>query len=563
MYDLIVIGGGVNGTGIARDAALRGYRTLLVEKRDVAAGSSGANSGMIHGGVRYLRYDRSVSEMACIDSGYIQRIAPHLLFRIPFLFPVGSKDPAHPSLVDRGMRWGVEVYLGIYDDYQPHKRGKPSAVLSAEEAYRLEPGMRRELIGAVSFDEWGIDPFRLCAANLVSAREAGCDVRLYHRVVSFLRGERGRVVGVELRDERTGKLEGHHGKVVFNATGPWSPRVAALAGVTVKIRPGKGVHLTLDRRVSNYGIICRTVDGRDIFVMPHEQTSIIGTTDDDYYGDPDDLRVTEDEVKYLWEAACHTLPGVAEARILRAWAGVRPTLYEYSRSEDALSREHEVYDHADQGAAGLYTMVGGKLASYRIMSEEAVDKVERGLGVQHRACTTHERSLPGGDRFPDVEALAKECGLPEPTVSRIAYRHGRLAEEICRMAREEPALAAEVCRCEQVIAAELVFSIRNEEATRLVDLRRRTRVGMGPCQGATCTHRAALVLAHERGLSPAELRRELYDLLHVRWKGKRPVLDGDALALEELSRGANFTTGALGRAPRADGLPRVRNGAPE
>ena len=116
MYDLIVIGGGVNGTGIARDAAQRGYRTLLLEKRDVAAGSSGANSGMIHGGVRYLRYDRSVTELACIDSGYIQRIAPHLLFRIPFLFPIHARDPQHPGLVERGLRYGVEVYLGMYDD---------------------------------------------------------------------------------------------------------------------------------------------------------------------------------------------------------------------------------------------------------------------------------------------------------------------------------------------------------------------------------------------------------------------------------------------------------------
>jgi glycerol-3-phosphate dehydrogenase len=556
LYDLIVIGGGVNGTGIARDAAQRGLRTLLVEKRDVAAGSSGANSGMIHGGVRYLRYDRAVTELACIDSGYIQRIAPHLLFRIPFLFPVRAKDPAHPTFRERLLRYGVEVYLGTYDLFQVHKRGKESAPLAAEEAYALEPALTRDLLGAVGFDEWGIDPFRLCAANAVSARDHGADLLTYARVTGLVRDAGGRVAGVEVRDEASGRTARFAGKVVFNAGGPWAPRIAALAGVELRIRPGKGVHLTLDRRVSNYGVICRTVDGREIFVMPHEDTSIVGTTDDDYYGDPDDLRVGEDEVKYLLEAAEGTLPSVARARVLRAWAGVRPTVYEYGKPEDALSREHELHDHARQGAPGLLSIVGGKLASYRIMSEEAVDLVERTLGIEHRPCRTHLEPLPGGERFPDVAALAKAYRIPAPTVARIAYRHGRNAEAIGELADREPALRATVCRCEGVIAAELAYSIRHEEARRLLDLRRRTRLAMGPCQGTECAAAAAALFARERDLSPAEHRRELYDLLLVRWKGKRPVLDGVALAQEELSAGAYLGTGALAAEPMAPAYPR-------
>lgn len=562
LYDLIVIGGGVNGTGIARDAAQRGLKTLLVEKRDVAAGSSGANSGMIHGGVRYLRYDRAVTELACIDSGYIQRIAPHLLFRIPFLFPVRAKDPAHPTFRERLLRYGVEVYLGTYDLFQVHKRGKESAPLTAEEAYALEPSISRDLLGAVSFDEWGIDPFRLCAANVVSAQAHGADVLTYARVTAFSRGAGGRVTGVEVRDEASGRTAHFAGRVVFNAGGPWAPRIAGLAGLDLKIRPGKGVHLTLDRRVSNYGVICQTVDGRDIFVMPHEQTSIIGTTDDDYYGDPDDLRVTEDEVKYLWQAAVRTLPSVAEARVLRAWAGVRPTVFEYGTLEDALSREHELHDHGREGAPGLLSIVGGKLASYRIMSEEAVDLVERTLGIEHRPCRTHLEPLPGGERFPDVAGLAQAYRIPEPIVARLAYRHGRNAEEICELADRDPVLRAPVCRCEGVIGAELVWSIRHEEARRLVDLRRRNRLAMGPCQGTECAATAAALFARERDLSPAEHRRELYDLLLVRWKGKRPVLDGAALAQEELAAGAYLGTGALAAEPMAPPYPRPPPVAP-
>lgn len=560
MYDLIVIGGGVNGTGIARDAAMRGLKTLLVEKRDFAAGSSGANSGMIHGGVRYLRYDRSVTELACIDSGYIQRIAPHLLFRIPFLFPLRADDPADPTLAERFLRYGVEVYLGLYDVYQPHKCGKESVVLEAEEAYELEPALARDLIGAVSFDEWGIDPFRLCAANAISAKRHGAELLTYAQVKGFRRESSGRVSGVEVFDESTGKTSLHEARAVVLACGPWTPKVAKLAGVEVKIRPGKGVHLTLDRRVSNYGVICKTVDGRDIFVMPHEQSSIIGTTDDDFYGDPDDLRVTEDEVAYLWEAATRSVPSVREARILRAWAGVRPTVYEYGKLEDALSREHEIRDHAADGAPGLLSLVGGKLASYRIMSEEVVDAVEKSLGIPHRPCTTHIEPLPGGERFPDVAALAKEHGIPESTVARIAYRHGAEAERICALAEETPSLRTPICRCEGVIAAELVWSIRHEEGRRLLDLRRRNRLAMGQCQGSDCATAAAAVLARELELSPAQERRELYDLLQVRWKGKRVVLDGGGLAQEELSRsihlGAEGLAGVeLGRSAPASREP--------
>jgi len=165
LFDVIIIGGGVNGTGIARDAAMRGLKTLMLEKKDVASGASGANSGMIHGGIRYLRYDRKVTELSCIDSGYIQRIVPHLLFRIPFIAPLTAEDVEHPSFRERFLAYGTEVYFGAYDLYQPYKGGLPSVHLSPEEVYELEPGLRRNLIGAMTMDEWGIDPWRLCSLS--------------------------------------------------------------------------------------------------------------------------------------------------------------------------------------------------------------------------------------------------------------------------------------------------------------------------------------------------------------------------------------------------------------
>jgi len=543
-FDLIIIGGGVNGTGIARDAAMRGLKTLMLEKKDIASGASGANSGMIHGGIRYLRYDRKVTELSSIDSGYIQRIVPHLLFRIPFIAPLTAADVEHPSFRERFLAYGTEVYFGAYDLYQPLKRGLPSVHLEPEEVYELEPGLRRNLIGAMTMDEWGIDPWRLCVLNAISAQQHGAIVLTYTQVLGLLRGPRGEVEGVQARDQRTGQHSEYRGKLIINVAGAWAPKIAALAGASVRMRPGKGVHLTLDRRLSNYGIIASAVDGRQIFVMPHEQTSIIGTTDTDYYGDPDDLRVTQDEVAYLMEGIESAVPGIREARVLRAWAGIRTTLYEYGKIGDELSRDHAIYDHEQEGAKNFLTLIGGKLASYRAQSEELTDLVCARLDCS-APCRTHLEALPGGQSFPDTSDLAAQYRIPEPTIGRMAYRHGANAIKICELADAQPALRAPLCRCEQTSYAEAVYCLREENVRRLTDLRRRCRVGMGPCQGARCAGAAAALFAKERDLSAAEAHRELLDFVGARFRGKRPVLDGEQMAEEELNRGNYLTVGNL------------------
>jgi glycerol-3-phosphate dehydrogenase len=545
-FDLLVIGGGVNGTGIARDASMRGLATMLVEKKDFAAGSSGANSGMIHGGIRYLMDDPQVTRLACLDSGYIQKIAPHLLFRIPFLYPVLPTRPGAPTLKDRAFLYGAETYFEAYDRYQPLKNGKPHTRLTDAELHELEPGIADGTMGAVTMDEYGIDPFRLCTLNARSAAAHGAEIRNHAQVTRFLR-EGASVVGAAVTDVRTGATEEVRARAVFNAGGPWAPKIAELAGVTVRIRPGKGVHLTLDRRLSNYGIICKAVDNRDVFVMPHEDSSIIGTTDDDFYGDPDELSVSQDEIEYLLQAVEHTFPTVRKARILRAWAGVRPTLYKYGPLEDALSRDHAITDHEADGAPGFYSIVGGKLASFRAMAEEAVDLVARKLG-NTQPCTTHKVALPGGEATAAAaEALAREHDVPPFAAARLAYRHGAEAERVLALAEEDPDLRALACSCEGVALAELSFALREEFADSLTDLRRRCRLAMGVCQGARCAGTAAALLARERSLEHAAALREARALLDERWKGNRPVLAGEALAQAELLQGTYGATGALFR----------------
>ena len=542
-YDVVVLGGGVNGTGTARDLALRGQSVLLLEKADLACGASGANSGMIHGGIRYMLSDRKVTELACRDSGYIQRIAPHLLFRIPFLMPFTSRRE-EATLVERATWYATEVYVGTYDQYQPLKRGKPSTRLTAEELYELEPALRPGLSGAVTFDEWGIDSHRLCVANALSARAHGADVRTWTEAREVLT-EGGRVTGVRFRDALSGEVGEARAGVVYNATGAWSPRLARRNGLRVPMRPGKGVHLTLDRRFSNYGITCTAVDGRQMFLMPHENESIIGTTDDDYYGDPDDLEATHDEVEYLLEGVEALVPGVRRARVSRAWCGLRTTLYEYGKNEDALSREHAFLDHADEGAAGLLSIVGGKLASYRAQSEEAADLVVRRLDRAAPASRTHLEPLPGGETMPDVAALSARHRVAAPVVARIVYRHGARAADVLRLCDDDPRLRLVLCREEGILAAEVVHCVRHELVRRLQDLRRRCRLAVGACGGLDCARTAAQLAGRELGWSADQIRAELADLLEQGWRERRAVLDGHQLAQEELLRGAHQGVGRL------------------
>ena len=544
-FDVVVIGGGVNGTGVARDAAMRGLKVMLIEKRDFACGSSGANTGMIHGGLRYMLEDPGVTKLACIDSGYIQRIAPHLLFRIPFIYPLEwRKGRSDRSLGEYAYNYGREVFFGAYDRYQPFKNGKSHTKLSKAEALALEPGLSPRMHGALTIDEYGIDPFRVCALNVKSAEKHGALARTYAQVVDFTRGPGGEVTGVRVQDLHTRAIDEISARIVLNAGGPWASRIAKLAGVEVKMRPGKGVHITLDRRLSNYGIFADAVDGRQLFAIPHESSTIIGTTDDDYYGDPDDIPITQDDIEYLLQGLERSFPKIREARVLRAWAGVRNTAYEWGPFEDDLSREHLLLDHEKDGAANFYSFVGGKLASFRAQAQDVTNTLCAKLGRGDR-CRTHEVPLPGGESTPDAVELAMAFEAPSYSVQRMVYRYGADAVKILELTKDDPSLAAPVCPCEGTTGAEIVHSIRKEHAEHLVDLRRRCRLAMGSCQGARCILPAANLLARERGLTPSQTQGEMLSLLSERWKGNRAVASGSGLAQAELTMGTFFTVGHL------------------
>jgi glycerol-3-phosphate dehydrogenase len=510
--DVIVIGGGVNGTGVARDCALRGLKVSLFERNDIAFGASGNSSGMIHGGPRYLTHDPEVTYTSCLDSGHIQRVAPHLLFRIPFLVPVFGGTDLRSKLTLAS----YDAFFELYDRYQPLKRGKPHVRLTASELGTLEPGLVGGAIGGVTFDEWGIDGVRLCVGNVVDTIEHGGSVRAHCTVEQVLRRTDGSVSGVRYRDRLSGETGSVTARVVVNATGAWAPLTATIAGLEpahARIRPGKGIHVFLDRRLTNYAIITNAIDGRQVFLLPWQNMSVLGTTDDDYYGDLDDVVATHDEVRYLFQAVARVFPSIVEARAIGTWGGVRPTLWGWGMNEDRLSRDHAIIDHAAHGADGLFSMVGGKLASYRIFAEEMTDVLAQRFGIAARA-QTHVLALPGGDEAIDPMQLASTSRIEPLAAARLEYRHGSRALRVVDRIHRNRAEARVVCSCEPVLEAEVRYVVEHELARTVDDVARRTRLGLGACGGMRCAGACGQIIADATGQAPEAGRRMSVEFLH-------------------------------------------------
>ncbi len=520
VHDVIVVGGGVTGAGVARDLALRGVSVLLLEKSDWGAGTSGSSSWMIHGGPRYLEFDWATTQRSSQDAGYIVDIARHLVHRVVFLIPV---LPGDKNNLER-----METAMEVYDRFQPLKHANPHARLTKAEALRLEPGLTPELVGAVTMEEWGVDPHRLVWANVLDAVEHGARCLNHARVTSFVR-DGASVIGV--RYVRDGAEVEARASVVVNAAGPWAPEVAGMGGQEVRLRPAKGIHVVYDRRISNFSISAESIDGRDLLLVPHGPITIVGTTDDDYYGDLDEVDVRADEVDYLLQGIERVFPPIREYRPVRATTGVRPTLHRWRLYEDDLSRRYQVFDHP--AAPGLLTITGGKLSMYRAMAEETADAVCTRLGVQNK-CSTFYTRLPGSEEeTPKAADVAAEFGMTDLSAARLLRRHG------CRgsgVLAEDARHGRVVCRCDALSEAELAFAARHEQVRTLADAFRRVGLASGPCAGAACLDRAAEVVGRELGWSVSQRQEAVHDYLAAAWLSRAPLLDTRGWAQEEMAR---------------------------
>jgi len=290
----------------------------------------------------------------CRGSGVIQKIAPHLVFRIPYLHLITK------PVDEKGLEKLIKMYKFL-DYFHKMKNTHPHTYLSKEDALKLEPNLNKDaFFGAFYTEEWGVDVFRLVVETALSAKEHGAEIRTYTKVIDVLR-EGDEVVGVKVRDVFSGRVEGIRASMVVNAAGVWAPIIARMAGVEYRLRPTKGVHVLLDRRIMNFGIIAEAIDGHYLVLLPHENTMMLGDTHDDYFGDPDDVKPTFDEVEYLLRSMERFVPKIRDARVIRAMAGLRPLLYRWGAPESDITRRDEIVDHEERDRLkGFITIGGGK-----------------------------------------------------------------------------------------------------------------------------------------------------------------------------------------------------------
>lgn len=515
-FDVIIIGGGATGAGVARDCALRGIRALLLERFDIATGATGRNHGLLHSGARYAVTDRESAEECIRENMILRRIASHCVDETDGLFISLPED-------------GLEFQAKFVDACRA--AGIRADIIDPKEALLLEPSANPAMIGAVRVPDGSVDPFRLTAANVLDAKAHGAEVLTYHEVLDLIR-EQDRIVGVKVLDRKTGEKTEYRAQIVVNAGGIWGHGIAKKAGVTVNMLPAKGALLIFGHRVNNIVINrCRKPADADILV-PGDTICLIGTTSSKVpFEECDNMYVTADEVDLLLREGMKLAPSLEHTRILRAYAGVRPLVAsDDDPSGRSVSRGIVVLDHAKRdGIEGFITITGGKLMTYRLMGEWTTDLICKKLNLSAK-CVTAEEKLPGSRE--EEKVSRKLISIPAMQRESSIYRHGDMAE---RVAAETPAQRSLVCECEEVSAGEVEYAINALDVNNLVDLRRRTRVGMGTCQGELCACRAAGLMAEKGRYCTRRAKEDLTDFLNERWKGMAPVAWGDTLRESEFT----------------------------
>jgi glycerol-3-phosphate dehydrogenase len=498
-FDVAVVGGGIIGCGIARDAALRGLRVALFERRDFGSGTTSASTRIVHGGLRYLEmFDFRLVRLDLRERETLLRIAPHLVRPLEFLIPFFDGDHVSPLKLRTG--------LALYDVLSYDKRLPSRRWLSAAEARAADPVLQRpDVRGAAAYHDARADsPERLALENALDAETHGARVRNYCEVVSTTPGARqGAETFTRLRVRDT--FDGHEAdlsaRVLVNATGAWFERTAAsLTGRTPgRIRTTKGIHIVVPPVTNHALVLYSRVDRRLLFAIPRGGLTWIGTTDTDYHGDPSDARATLSDVEYLIESVRGIFPTLRREDVLFTTAGVR-ALVRRSGTESSVSRMHKVVLGEPVAPAGVVSVLGGKITGYRAIAEEVTDAVCRHLGV-NRESSTADTPLPGA-RTSNAGASAD--------APHLYHLYGSRAADIMALARSMPDLGRPLSPKYPDIEAQVAFAVRAEHCVTLTDfLRRRTLLGASEDQGLEAALPAARLMAAELGWTHSRLEAEI------------------------------------------------------
>ncbi len=512
-YDIAVIGGGINGAGIARDAALRGLRVILLEKNDFGSGTTSWSSRLIHGGLRYLEYGEIPLVFESLhERRRLRHNASHLVTKLGLVIPIYRES--------RRGKWLIRLGMIAYDLLSIGKKIPGHRMLGRDEVISVCPGLLQDglLGGAQYYDAQVVYAERLVLENVIAAEEAGADVRNYSPVIG-INIRRGAVHGLQFNDRASGTEAEITTRVIINAAGPWVDRVLATVNREMKNFMGgtRGSHIVVgsfDGAPASALYVEAKKDGRPFFIIPWNEQYLIGTTDIRYDGDPADVVASDEEINYLLDETNRVFPkaGLTTASIHFTYAGVRPLPKRDKGPESAITRKHIIFRHRKE-ARGLISIIGGKLTTYRNLAEQAVNKSVRRIDRKVEQCRTRDEPLPGGVGLKSARSWL--AGVPELSgqcVGRLLSIYGSRATEIVEWAGESATIGF-IDTQKTILEAEVRYALRKEMAVTLVDIvHRRLMTGLAPDQGAAQSRDIAQLAAGCAGWSKAETLQELADL---------------------------------------------------
>jgi glycerol-3-phosphate dehydrogenase len=502
--EILVIGGGATGLGAAWDAALRGFKTVVLEKGDLAHGTSGRYHGLLHSGGRYVIRDPQSAAECARENALLRKIIPSAIEDTGGYFVATPADPPD---------YGDQFTAGC------KACGVPTAEVPLAEVLKREPLLNPRISRAFAVQDAACDSFDALHLLAQAVKAAGGDVLLRHRVVEMIK-DADRVVGVAGENLTTGESFTIYADIILNCSGAWAGKIAALAGCNVHVTPGKGVMIAMNSRLVNTVInrLKPPADG-DILV-PVGTVSVIGTTDT-AVPDPDKYAIEEWEVDLMMAEGEHLVPGFKGHRALRAWAGVRPLYDPGAADSRRMSRAHALLDHETRdGLAGMLSMVGGKLTTFRHMAQLLVDAACAKLNVERKCRTAETLIEPQGTKLHILPNRLIALERPLSTHTTPDTRH--------------PTPDSIICECELVTRSQIESHLRESGSPILNDLRRDLRLGMGPCQAGFCAYRATGIVHETLGLHHSNSNSQLLQFLQERWKGERPVMWGHSLRSLEL-----------------------------
>jgi len=486
---VLIIGGGATGTGIARDLALRGVQCILAEQYDINAGASGANHGLLHSGGRYVYTDPGSAKECREEAELLKQLAPHCIEDTGGLFVAVEGDD--------------EKYAADFPRLCTQCT-IPVQALDIKDAREIEPALSEKLIAAYLVEDASIDPFKLSMENLAQAQNLGTRLLSFSKVIGFEK-RRNKILATRLQNTLTGQEFLVEAEQIVNATGSWAGIVAALAGADIHILYSKGSLLITHSRITQHVVNRLRPSANADILVPGGTVSILGTTSI-RIEDPDKVHPTIEEVDSMLDEATAMIPALENARYIRAYAGVRPLVSSGGSGDGrSVSRGFALLDHTEQDLDNFVTISGGKLTTYRLMAEKTADLICRRLGVS-QPCVTRTEPLPS----------TQPAKWTEPALAPKLWLKQHEPEDIL------------LCECEMVpkSAVDAIIDALHQQDGHadLNALGLRSRIGKGPCQGTFCGPRVTTYMFDKGELTVDQCRDGLRQFLRKRWKGQHPIL---------------------------------------